>query len=193
MMRSKPTACNGAPAGDYPLAHALPASRILVVDDELAIRLWVAQVLAGSGYQVETAEDGQAGWEALQAKDYDLLITDNNMPKISGVEIVKMLRSQGMALPVILASGAMPTQELTRHPWLQVDATLQKPFAGKQLLQTVRTVLRQADGPGLNLRPRQSGEATAAAPGWQRDDLNSRPGAVLSNQASNFKHRGNPQ
>jgi YesN/AraC family two-component response regulator len=64
---------------------------------------------------VDTAEDGEFGWEALQAKNYDLLITDNNMPKVSGLELVKKLRSARMALPVILASGAMP-EELNRLP-----------------------------------------------------------------------------
>src|SRR5689334_19643597 len=64
-----------------------PAHRILVVDDELGIRQVSAAVLGCSGYDVDTAEDGEAGWNALQTKNYDLLITDNNMPKLTGVEL----------------------------------------------------------------------------------------------------------
>jgi two-component system, chemotaxis family, sensor histidine kinase and response regulator WspE len=63
--------------------------RILVVDDDISIRELSAAVLMPSGYQVDTAEDGAAGWEALHGNNYDLLITDHNMPRVSGVELVK--------------------------------------------------------------------------------------------------------
>jgi len=117
--------------------------RILVVDDEVEIRLVSAAVLSRSGYQTETAEDGAAAWEALQSNCFDLLITDHNMPKVSGVELVKKLRSAHMTLPVILASGVMPTEELERNPWLQPVATLEKPFSSGQLLATVNEALAQ--------------------------------------------------
>lgn len=107
----------------------------------MLIRQLNAKVLSLFGYQTETAADGAAAWEALQANSYDLLITDNNMPKVSGVELVKKVRSARMALPVILASGAIPTQELDRNPWLQPVATLVKPFSSGQLLETVKEVL----------------------------------------------------
>lgn len=127
--------------------QASPSNRILVVDDDRDLRLLSADVLVHSGYQVDTAADGADGWEALHTKSYDLLITDNSMPKLSGVELVKKLRSAHMALPVILASGAMPTEELDRHPWLQLAATLVKPFSTGQLLETVNEVLSQPTVP----------------------------------------------
>jgi DNA-binding response OmpR family regulator len=129
-----------------------PRNRILVVDDDRLIRLLSAAVLVHSGYQVDTAEDGEAGWEALQAKSYDLLITDNNMPKVSGLELVEKLRSKNTALPVILVSGAIPTEELNRHPWLQLDATLLKPFTDDGLLGTVKRVLRETNNPRKEMR-----------------------------------------
>jgi DNA-binding response OmpR family regulator len=122
-----------------------PPHRILVVDDDSGIRQLSARVLIPCGYEVDTAEDGAVAWEALHANRYDLLITDYNMPKVSGVELVKKLRSARMALPVILASGAMPAEELNRHPWLQLAATLRKPFTGDELLGTVKKVLRGTD------------------------------------------------
>ena len=67
------------------------------------------------------------------------------MPKMSGVELVKKLRSARMTLPVILASGELPTEELDRNPWLQLATTLVKPFSRGQLLKTVREVLFAAD------------------------------------------------
>jgi len=104
---------------------------------------------------VDTAEDGQAGWEALQGKRYDLLITDNNMPRVTGVELLKRLRSEGEDLPAILISGAMPTEELRRNPWLELDAALSKPFTSSELIDVVKTVL----GTVANARPRSKSAA----------------------------------
>jgi DNA-binding response OmpR family regulator len=131
-----------------------PAARILVVDDDAAMLELSTAVLAPLGYQVDVAEDGDAGWEALRARRYDLLITDHHMPKVTGVELVKKLRQEGDALPVILASGLMPEEEMKLHPWLQLAATLVKPFTVGQLLSTVEQVLRAGESgtPGPDRR-----------------------------------------
>jgi len=104
-------------------------TRILVADDDADVRQVSADVLRRFGYRTETAADGAAAWEALEAKSYDLLITDNNLPKVSGVELVKKVRSAHMILPVILASAALPAEEWDRMPWLQPVVTLIKPFS----------------------------------------------------------------
>src|SRR5580658_4153118 len=96
--------------------------RILVADDEACIRLLLTEVLAHFGYDVDAAEDGAAAWEALQARPYDLLITDHNMPKITGLELVRNLRSARMALPVVLVAGELPERDLDRNPSLQLAA-----------------------------------------------------------------------
>ena len=132
------------------------SKRILVVDDDAGMRQLATEVLSGSGYQTETAEDGAAAWEALQANGYHLLITDHDMPKVSGVELVEKMRSAQMTLPVILATGSMPEEELNRHPWLHLAATLLKPFTGDELLGTVRRVLRSAGGAGDGELPARS-------------------------------------
>jgi len=135
-----------------------PPQRILVVDDESSVRQLSTEVLIHSGYDVDVAEDGAVAWQALNTESYDLLITDHNMPKVTGVELVKKVRSARMALPVILASGAMPTEELNRHPWLQLAATLLKPFTPEELLGAVQEVLRATD---------YAGEPIAQSPNWQ--------------------------
>ena len=140
--------------------------RILVVDDDTGIRQLGTEVLIRHGYQVDAAEDNTAGWKALQARTYDLLITDLDMRKLSGLKLVKRLRAAHLALPVILASGIMTPQELNRNPWLQLSGALLKPFSPDQLLQTVQAVLRAPDG---------APEQIAAPPDWQSqpsaDDL----------------------
>ena len=98
-------------------------------------------MLVRSGYLVHTAKDGAAGWEALLANHYDLLITENRLPKISGVELVKKVRIARMTLPVVLASGLIPTEELSRIPSLQLAAVLLKPFTSDELVGAVKNVL----------------------------------------------------
>ncbi|MGB7746875.1 MAG: response regulator [Verrucomicrobiia bacterium] len=122
-----------------------PPRRILLVDDDIDLRQLYTNVLVRSGYRVDTAEDGASGWKALNAGCYDLLITDNTMPRVTGLDLIKKLRSEDMTLSVILASGTAPTEELNRCPWLKLDAVLPKPFSIGELLETVRAVLRATD------------------------------------------------
>jgi DNA-binding response OmpR family regulator len=94
---------------------------------------------------VDTAEDGEAGWKLLHAArsapdSYDLLITDLNMPKLTGFELIEKLRAAQMSLPVILVTSATP-----RHAErLQLAALLRKPFSPAQLLQNVTEALHPA-------------------------------------------------
>lgn len=104
-----------------------------------------AGILIRAGYDVNTAKDGADAWNTLNLASYDLLITDNKMPKVTGLELIKKLRYENMMLPVILASGTVPEEELKRHPWLLLDATLTKPFTSAELLEVVKQVLRSAD------------------------------------------------
>jgi DNA-binding response OmpR family regulator len=68
------------------------------------------------------------------------------MPKVTGVQLLIKLRAARMALPVILVSGTISTETLKRYPWLQIDATLLKPYTPDELLATVRKVLYANDG-----------------------------------------------
>ena len=124
--------------------QASPPHRILVVDDEPSIRHLNTKVLVDSGYHVDAAEDGAVAWDTLQVNSYDLLVTDNNMPKMSGVELIMKLHAARVALPVILATASSPKEEFTRYPWLQPAATLLKPYTVVEFLGTVKNVLRAA-------------------------------------------------
>jgi DNA-binding response OmpR family regulator len=130
-----------------------PPQHILVVEDDPDIRQLIAEVLVHSGHVVDTAADGAAAWEALNADSYDLMITDNNMPKVSGVELLKKLRAARMILPVIMATGTLPAQEFARSPWLQPAATLVKPYTVEELLGTVKKVLCETDGTADDFQP----------------------------------------
>ncbi|MEY4917022.1 MAG: hypothetical protein RL616_935 [Verrucomicrobiota bacterium] len=134
-----------------------PRQRILVVDDDVMIRRLNTEVLTCHGYQVDAAEDGDIAWDAIQENNYDLLVTDQNMPKVTGVGLLKKLHAARLALPVILATGTFPHEELAAHPWLQIDAALLKPYTYDQLLTTVKNVLYASAG---------DAEEFAAPPNW---------------------------
>ena len=122
-----------------------PPQRILVVDDDSSYRQLSVDVLVDSGYTVDTAEDGAAGWEALQAKIYDLVITDNVMPKMTGLEMIGKIRLTGLKVPVMMATGCLPLFEFAGRPWLYPEATLQRPFSNDDFVATVKGVLRRND------------------------------------------------
>jgi DNA-binding response OmpR family regulator len=154
-MHSKPPLVTGPVAATAGFQR-VSSARILVVDDDLCLCAFNAEILETAGFEVDVAEDGEAGWLALRANDYDLLITDNNMPKISGIELLKRIRGESLDIPVIMVSGAVPTEELGRHPGLGLAATVSKPYTGETLLRTVKQVL--ADHP----RKRRTIEAAHA-------------------------------
>jgi CheY-like chemotaxis protein len=118
-----------------------PRQRILVVEDDPLIRRVNSEVLIYSGYHVDAAEDGAAAWDALQLNNYDLLITDHDMPKVTGVDLLKKVHATRLALPAIMATGTLPTWEFTLCPWLYPAAILLKPYTFDELLGTVKEVL----------------------------------------------------
>jgi DNA-binding response OmpR family regulator len=134
------------PASAQLQTRTKPLRRILVVEDDVTIRQLNTEILSRSGYEVDAAEDGAVAWDALQANRYDLMITDHNMPKVSGVELLMKLRAARMTLPVIMATGVLPQGEFARNPWLQLDATLLKPYTIDELLGKVQEVLRTTNG-----------------------------------------------
>jgi|ERR1700722_1110746 len=141
------------PTGAPQRSQTRPCHRILVADDENIILRFMTVVLAQASYHVDAAEDGAIAWTALQARPYDLLITDHNMPNVTGVELVRKLRSARMALPVVMVTGILPSHELAQSPSLQVAATLGKPFEIAELLATVGNVLRATESPHEQIKP----------------------------------------
>ena len=115
--------------------------RILVVEDEHDLRQLTAEVLIDAGYHVDVAENGATAWSALQFSKYDLLITDQFMPKLSGVELLRKIYAANMTLPIIMATGFLPTWEFALHPCLQPVKMLLKPYSFQKLLGLVKNVL----------------------------------------------------
>jgi len=88
--------------------HLLPrARRVLVVDDSRGHRALCARVLADAGYDVQSAPDGRRAWELLRDREFDLVVSDGQMPAMSGVELLRRVRADWALgnLPVILLTA----------------------------------------------------------------------------------------
>jgi two-component system, OmpR family, response regulator RegX3 len=117
-------------------------SRVLIVEDEPAVRDALDYSLRGEGFDVDAAPDGEAGLRAAQAGDYDVVILDLMLPKMSGTEVCRRLRSES-AVPIIMltAKGA----ELDRVLGLEIGADdyVTKPFSMAELIGRIRAILRR--------------------------------------------------
>jgi DNA-binding response OmpR family regulator len=120
-----------------------PAGRILVVDDDADVRRVNMEILMDAGYAVKAAADGAAAWDDLQQNGYDLLVTDNSMPRMSGMELIGRLQKARRVLPTIMVTGMPPEEAWSRRAHLA--AVLIKPYPAAELLAEVRKVLRPND------------------------------------------------
>jgi two-component system KDP operon response regulator KdpE len=121
-----------------------PASglRVLIVDDEPAIRRFLRTSLAAQGHQVFEAEDGEPTLEALRRTPMDILILDLGLPGIDGFEVIRQLRSQGSSIPIIVLSSRTDERGKVEALDLGADDYLTKPFGVDELHARVRAALR---------------------------------------------------
>ena len=117
------------------------ARRILIAEDDDIIRQIISKALVDDGYAVNAAADGEQAWETLRRDAYDLLVTDNEMPHLTGLKLIERIRKAGMSLPVIVASGNFPVDRARDYPQFQISAVIPKPFRKLEFLDTVRNVL----------------------------------------------------
>jgi len=134
------------PESDPSLNPLNSQQRILVVEDECDLRQLTAEVLMDAGYKVEVADDAASAWSALKLSKYDLVVTDQFLPKLSGVELLKKIQAAQMTLPVIMATRFLPTWEFALHMWLRPVKMLFKPYSSQKLLGMVKTALHEAAG-----------------------------------------------
>ncbi|MDQ2934567.1 MAG: response regulator transcription factor [Chloroflexota bacterium] len=117
--------------------------RILVVEDDRTLRQALSFNLAREGYDVTTASDGEAALEAARNQRLDLVLLDVMLPGMSGVEVLRVLRRDGIATPVIIVSAK--GDEIDRVVGLKVGADdyVTKPFSRPELLARIEAVLRR--------------------------------------------------
>jgi two-component system sensor histidine kinase and response regulator WspE len=124
-----------------------PRKRVLVVDDSLTVRELERKLLDQAGYVVETAVDGIEGWNMVRSGRFDLAVTDVDMPRMDGIELVRLIKGDPNlgSLPVMIVS--YKDEEIDRRRGLEAGADYYLPKAGfddETLLQAVRDLIGEA-------------------------------------------------
>src|SRR5687768_17015222 len=118
--------------------------RILVVDDEPAVRDSLRRALTLEGYEVELAGDGQEALDRLAGNDIDAVVLDVSMPRLDGLEACRRLRAQGNALPVLMLTARDEVADRVAGLDAGAHDYVVKPFALEELLARLRALLRRA-------------------------------------------------
>ena len=119
------------------------AVRILVVDDDRAVRESLRRSLAFNGYSVELAQDGLEALDLIRSDRPDALVLDVMMPRLDGLEVCRQLRSTGDDLPILVLTARDSVSERVAGLDAGADDYLPKPFALEELLARMRALLRR--------------------------------------------------
>lgn len=118
--------------------------RILVVEDEQRIAIFIKQGLEEEGYAVDVACDGEEALDWAAMVDYDLIVLDVLLPKKNGIQTCRDLRAQGNKVPVLMLTARDAVEDRVRGLDSGADDYLVKPFAFQELLARIRALLRRS-------------------------------------------------
>src|SRR5579863_4837514 len=124
-------------------------SRVLLVEDEEALRLFVGDSLRNEGYAVEYASDGQEGLEKATQLPVDLIVLDVMLPRKDGFEVCKAIRAAGRATPILMLTARSQTEDTVNGLKIGADDYVTKPFNMGELMARVAALLRRAPNGGL--------------------------------------------
>ena len=120
--------------------------RLLLVEDNRDLALWLAKTLRGSHYTVDVVHDGEAADDVLRLADYALVILDLALPKLDGFGVLRRLRARGSAIPVIVLTANASLNGRVAGLDEGADDYLVKPFEVAELEARVRAHLRRSSG-----------------------------------------------
>src|SRR3954464_13358994 len=124
--------------------------RVVVVEDEPAIRRGVGDALRASGYDVVEAADGVRGLDEASRAGVDLVLLDLMLPRRDGLDVLTQLRKLRPSLPVIILTARGSEDDRVRGLKMGADDYVVKPFSARELLARVEAVLRRAKPKGTN-------------------------------------------
>ena len=126
---------------DWSMGHENP--RVLVVDDSPTVRQTARHILEGAGFAVDVAADGAVAWSMMATMDYDLVVTDLEMPRLAGFDLIERIRSHGTlrGMPVVVISSKTTTDAIQRAEGLAVRKFVTKPLTLHKLKAALRTAL----------------------------------------------------
>ena len=116
--------------------------RILVVEDEIDLNNLIYRWLKKKGYALDSAFDGEQALNLYHENDYDLILLDLNLPKISGLDVLRMVRKENMRIKILILSAQTAIDERVRGLDMGANDYLIKPFDLRELEARIRTLLR---------------------------------------------------
>ena len=119
-------------------------ARILVIEDDPAILRGLADNLADESHEVLTAADGESGYTLARTKKPDLVVLDLMLPRMSGYELCRKLRAEGVMTPIVMLTARGDEADRVVGLDLGADDYITKPFSVRELLARIRAVLRRA-------------------------------------------------
>jgi len=128
-----------------------PGARILVIEDERAMRTALEDALAAEAYRVLTAADGAAGLDRALKEKPDLILLDIMLPKLDGFALCAELRRLSVSVPVLMLTAKSQVEDRVTGLDAGADDYLVKPFSTRELLARVRALLRRAQQPGKSV------------------------------------------
>lgn len=119
--------------------------KLLIVEDDRALRTGLSDSLAGEGYEVSSAADGHEARAMLQGGEFDLLVLDLMLPGPGGLEILRELRARDRQMPVLVLTARSDENDKVLGLELGADDYVTKPFSLRELIARVRALLRRSD------------------------------------------------
>ncbi len=120
--------------------------RVLVIEDEAPLREQLRQHLATEGYAVDSAADGEEGLYLGREMPVDVAVVDIGLPRLSGIEVIRRLRQEGKAFPVLILTARGRWQDKVEGLNAGADDYLVKPFHMEELQARLKALLRRAAG-----------------------------------------------
>ena len=120
-------------------------AEILIIDDEPQMRRLIARILSGAGHVVHEANNGKEGIGSFRRVHPALVITDLVMPDMEGIEMIRELRKEAPATPILAISGGGPPVYLRAATGMGAAAALAKPFSADAFLSAVENLLTKSE------------------------------------------------
>jgi len=120
--------------------------RVLIVEDEVALRDSLKEKLAEAGFTVDVASDGEEGLFAAQEFPLDVAIVDLGLPKVSGLELIRRVREQRKSYPILILTARDRWQDKVEGLQAGADDYVAKPFHFEEVLARVQALLRRSGG-----------------------------------------------
>lgn len=118
--------------------------RILIVEDDSALRLGIRRILQAEGWHVDAAENGEQALAATQAANYSVAVLDLGLPRMDGLTVLKLWREQGLGMPVVILTARDELSDRVTGLNAGADDYMAKPFEPEELVARLRALLRRS-------------------------------------------------